>query len=213
MNVGKRIAGIVLLPGLMLIAAGVWAATTGQSVGLLTRDVASIAQVHPLVGALSNVGMILWASAAAICVFSAGVVRGGEGHGEAWFLFSSGGISFVVLLDDMFLIHEDLAGRYLGMGQVQILGAYGTIILAYLIVFRQRILGTSYPLLLLSILFFVVSVALDQVGFHLGNWHLLWEDGAKFVGQFLWLGYFAYTSHALLIGKIKSTGGDSRRTL
>jgi hypothetical protein len=39
-------------------------------IGAFTRDMAALAEIKPYMGLLSNLGMLLWASAAAICFFA-----------------------------------------------------------------------------------------------------------------------------------------------
>src|SRR5262245_8944512 len=71
---------------LVLVAAF----TSHTPLSSLTRDIAAIAKVHPLTGVVSNVGALLWCSAAAICLFSSGLLRQ-RGHlPEARFLLWAG---------------------------------------------------------------------------------------------------------------------------
>ena len=52
----------------------------------LTRDIAVVAGVHPLTGMVSNIGILLWCAAAAICLFSSSVLRHRKRIPESAFL-------------------------------------------------------------------------------------------------------------------------------
>lgn len=61
---------VYLLPLTFLFTVAFASIQTGVAVRTLTSDPADIANIHPLVGIVSNCGILLWAAASAIC-FSA----------------------------------------------------------------------------------------------------------------------------------------------
>ena len=83
------------LPALgLLVAAAILAQVLGIPAGQFTRDMAAIAEVHPLKGALSNVGILLWTGAAAISLFSGATLWRRGDNGMARFLIASGCLTF-----------------------------------------------------------------------------------------------------------------------
>ena len=163
-----------------------------------TLDVTILTGTHPFTGMLSNLGILLWCVTASICFFSAMVLRYVQ-SGEAYkfFLFSSL-LSFYLLIDDLFLIHESLAPDYLGVNQLVVLLLLGFAVSSYLIAFRSVILRTNYLLLLLALGMLTLSVVTDVI--HepwlrgLGQWAYFLEDGAKWLGIVGWCSYYSHTS-------------------
>jgi len=107
---------VLYLPSTGMIAAVAVASICKQvPVGVLTRDVAATANIHPFAGMLSNLGVLLWCSSAVSCLFAGVFAHQRKLRTISLFLLSSGLLTFVLLLDDLFLIHEDLAKRHLGL--------------------------------------------------------------------------------------------------
>jgi|GEM_PF-2919497 len=77
--------------------------TTGFPMADLTRDPLQIAQVPVYTGVLSNLGVLVWAGTAAICLFSYAVVRNRAAPGTSSRFLLAGGLVTVMLLLDAFL--------------------------------------------------------------------------------------------------------------
>ena len=168
----------------------------------LTRDMAAIANVHPLTGLLSNLGIILWCVSAAVCLFAALLLRRGGSREEFLFLLFAGLLSAYLLLDDFFQFHEVLADRYLGLDEKVVYAALGLGAAAHLVAFRKVILRTRFGLLVLAFAFLATSVAIDEItemlALRLGDWEYFFEDGAKWLGIACWCGYYLDTAQLLL---------------
>ena len=83
----------------------------------MTRDVTAIANIHPLSGVLSNLGVLLWCTAAAVCGFASFFLRHAQPRSPSRFLLSSSLLSVYLMLDDLFQLHENLLPRYLGLSE------------------------------------------------------------------------------------------------
>ena len=169
---------------------------TDISVGVLTRDPSAVMKAHPLVGVLSNLGVLLWCASASVSVFvGVYLVYGRFQTTTGWFLIVSGVITSALLVDDFWSVHEDLASRWLGWDERPFFVAYGLAILMAGLRFRQTILRTPYWLLMIALGFFASSLALDMMPYfdRLGDWGFLAEDGFKFLGIVGWSGYFIQT--------------------
>jgi len=161
----------------------------GIPIGKLTRDPSDIVGVPFYVGFLSQIGIFFWAASAAVCMFSATVLSKRPDNIEIKrFLFVSGLLTLVLGLDDIFLLHESVF-TYLGVPEKVVFFTYAGFVLLYLLEFYSVILNTEYILLLIALIFFGVSIALDL--FYLPGLNpFLFEDGAKIAGIVSWLFYF-----------------------
>ncbi len=211
MKTPKPVVGLLYLATVAILGAVALVATSKQvTVGVLTRDMASTARLHPLTGILSNFGILIWCSAAAVSVFAGVVVPRQRDHRWNTFLLVSGLFTAVLLLDDLFLFHEDLARHYLGIPKQVVYAAYGAATVTYLIGFRRIILETEYALLAGALVFFVLSLMVDFRVFGLNPrtspWYYLLEDGFKFVGIAHWGVYHIRTARAALLLTQPRTG-------
>ncbi|MCP3952590.1 MAG: hypothetical protein GY697_10305, partial [Desulfobacterales bacterium] len=132
---------------------------------------------------------------ATICLYSWSILRYSPGAKEnAAFLLYSGLVTTILLLDDFFLLHEELFPLYLGMSEKIFYVGYAGLILYGMVKFKRCTLKTEYVLLLIALLFFGLSVVTDSFQHHLevfaGDWRILFEDGFKLLGIVSWLGYF-----------------------
>ena len=123
----------------------------------LTRDMAAIANVHPLTGVVSNVGILLWCATAAICLFSSSLLRQQGARPEAGFLLWAGLVTTGLLVDDFFMFHEYLAPVHFHLNEKVVLASYGCVTAVYLLRHRRLILGASYWLLAAALVLFAVS--------------------------------------------------------
>ena len=184
---------ILVLLLLVAIAARSW------HIGLsnFTRDMASIANVHPLVGVVSNVGILLWCATAAICLFSRRLLRQKGLHAEARFLLWAGLMTIVLLVDDLFMIHEYIAPVHFHVNEKLVLASYALATGAYLLSHRRLILAANYQLLAAAMALFTASMLVDLAD-GLGWWRLA-EDGCKILGIASWLGYHAGRARQWLV--------------
>ncbi|WP_244860757.1 hypothetical protein [Aromatoleum petrolei] len=171
----------------------------GVPIHLLTSDVTSIAGVPAYTGFLSQLGIFVWAGAAAICFFCARLLAArSDAQEERRFLFVSGLLTVVLAFDDLFLLHEEFFPS-LGIPEKGVFVAYAAFVLFHLVSFRRLILRTDYILLAIAFAAFAVSVGLDLVN-PAGINPYLYEDSAKFVGVVSWLGYFFRAGSGALSG-------------
>lgn len=190
------LAGVMLAP---IVAEGI---IFGVSPEVFTVDLAAIANLNPLSGALSNLGILLWCASMSICLFSSLVLRNISTKDVRLFLVSSGLLSGYLLFDDLFQFHEILAQKYLGIKQVFVVVSIILATASYLIFCRKIILKTNILLLACALGFLALSVVVDQFLepylWRLGQWSLFVEDGAKWIGIFCWFAYLATTAQYFL---------------
>lgn len=171
---------------------------TGVSIKSFMNDPSAIARINPFLGAVSNIGILFWCAAASICFFSFVLLRNSSIRNSLQnFLFASGFITTILLLDDLFLFHEEnwnsretLFPNMYFLSEKVIYISYLLIILFYLVKFRRIILKTDFVLLLLAFLFFGISMSIDFFDISLLDYAIV-EDGCKLFGIVSWFGYFS----------------------
>ena len=179
--------GMALLILLLLAIAG----SAGMSFGVFTQDPMALAQGEPYFGLLSNVGILFWSAAATVCFFVASLGQKIERQPSRHFFILSGLFTLLLLLDDLFLLHEAVLPRLLGIRQRYVLLIYLLLALLYLANYGKVILS-SHPLLMAGALaLFGLSLAEDLLALAPEGWHYLLEDGAKLFGIISWFNYFA----------------------
>ena len=157
----------------------------------LTRDPSATTGDSPFIGALSNFGVLFWCASVAICFFTFALLQttGSLGRFSSFFLFG-GLISFILLLDDLFLFHETVFPLYLNIPEKLVFLSYGLLIIGYVVRFRKLILKTDFIFLILAFGLFGLSIVIDLLELKIS---ILFEDGSKLFGIVSWFGYFAIT--------------------
>ena len=185
------------LPAIFLIIVlGIIGLLTDTSGTSFMRDPAPTMGVSAYIGLVSNIGVLLWSSTAAICIFSYALLRNSlENKDLKLFILFAGLITGYLLLDDFFLFHEQMSDR---IPEAVIFAVYIIVVLCYLVRFRTKILRTEFSLLLLAGILFGLSLAVDvlhdmAIFMYLGNMRVFIEDGFKFLGIVTWFTYFART--------------------
>ena len=200
-SVKNLLITFILSISILAIVAAV-SAFGGVTMDRLTRDVVAIANIHPLYGILSNLGILLWCVAASICLFVAITIRGKAPRSTFLFLLASALLSGWLLFDDLFLFHEDLARRYLGLSEKVVFSSLGMVFSIYLVAFRKTILKTNYFILIVTFGLLASSVLVDVIFerwlWRLGHWTFLVEDGLKWLGISCWCSYYVTAAHQFL---------------
>jgi hypothetical protein len=194
-------------PLALVAAAGV----SGVPLMWLTRDATAVGEVHPLTGFLSSLGILLWGASATLCLFTAFALRAGITTEVFRFLLASGLLAAFLLFDDLFLVHEALAPRYLGMDERLVYAAIVFAAASYALRFRRviaRLGSVTFPIavvLLASSLFMDVALGepLDGV---LGQWLYFVEDGAKWLGIVSWCAFCADACLRLFAERLEAPG-------
>ena len=191
-------ASLAIVYGLTLGALAIAALVSvyrDVPIGFVLRDPLATLHAHPLTGALSNVGVLVWCAAAAICFLTRTLLRQQEGTDEVRaFLLWSGLISVVLLLDDFFQFHDGLVPTYLGLSEEPIFLGYGLLTAWYLVRFRHVILASEWGVLFAALAFFALSMLVDAFQERWSSpWRILFEDGFKLLGIVSWSSYLIRT--------------------
>lgn len=167
----------------------------GRPTSYFLRDPSSILDAPtPLVGMISSLGVLLWSATATICLFSARLLNARGTREQRHFLTGFGLLSCLLMLDDLFLLHEEIWMDTLAIPQPVTFAVYAGIVCGSLVWFRKTILASDFPMLLLALGFFGASICVDLQNDLFGDWHYLVEDGFKLLGITSWLAYFIRTA-------------------
>jgi hypothetical protein len=175
----------------------------GLNIPMVTRDITTIVNAHPLTGMLSNLGILLWCSTSSICLFTVLAFFRKLDQISINFLLGGGVISAYLLFDDLFSFHENLAPKYLGFSEISIYISVFLIVLFYIRINRKIILETQFSLLIIALFFLGISIFTDVFWKIITNaksidWFYLIEDGTKWLGIVGWFSYYLQSSMHVL---------------
>jgi len=177
-----------IIPGLIVYAASLSLSSLAGIKGqLVLRDLAQTCSTPAGVGLLSNLGYLLWLAAAAVALFTAYSGQPGIRGKHKELLACGGWFSFVLCIDDMFLLHD----RYIGQTFLYFL----YVVFAALIAtrYRKQLMGSKGELFLLAVALLGASIGIDQFQLDLPFKYetvQLVEEGAKFLGITTWVLYW-----------------------
>ena len=184
--------GLVLITALQPWVDPRWLYLDPQTVGELSGDCC-----HIYDGAISTLGIMLWASTAAVSLFAALLLFASHRTRAAFFGLHGFMLSALLALDDAYLLHE-VAGPKIGIPQIAMIGMIAAAIVTYLGLQRRYLLGSYRWVLGLSLSCFGLSVGIDQVFHNIGSIWVVAEDGPKFIGIVAWF-LFHLMTHVQLV--------------
>jgi hypothetical protein len=189
----------VLFLGLMIVVSQ----RSGLTLGDLSRDVASTAGVDPLAGFQSNINALLWWTGGAVALFAWWARRQERNDDRHRLLLWLGLLTVILAADDLLLVHEALAPRYLRLSEKALLLIYALALAAILARFARTILASpAFPTFAVALLLFGLSVVVDMFQDRWASeWRVFFEDGLKFLGVVGWTAWLLQTSHDVVSGR------------
>ncbi|MGQ8337686.1 hypothetical protein ACUNWD_14145 [Sunxiuqinia sp. A32] len=170
-----------------------------------TRDPLAVMKTHPFVGFLSNIGVIIWIVTATISLFTSYLIEKEKLQNRYLFHFFSGAITSILLVDDLFMIHDRIFPIYLKISEVPLFIFYGILITVYLYYYRKQILKYDYIILLIALFMFAFSLGVDHFDVESEFIHFF-EDGPKLLGIAAWFVFYLSASISdLSTNSFKST--------
>jgi hypothetical protein len=183
----RSLIGAYIAMAAVLAAGAVGAEASDYGFGELTRDPNAVLGGGPFVGALSNVGVILWFCTAALAVFAGRMTAKIGTDVPPFFLETLAAYTVLLGLDDLFQLHEEVVPALTGLG-------FRTMLLGYVIlgaiiafVYRRGFERSDLAILLLVGVLFGVSVGSDPFLEGDSGYGKLIEDGSKLFGIVTWL--------------------------
>lgn len=162
----------------------------------------------PYLGFLSHAGGLLWIAAAAVGLFVASVLP--RDNDARVVLYLAGGIALIFGLDDVYMFHDFLAPKLLGIPEKIVYLLYAVMVIYLIRVVRRRPGMRGHLLFMVALAAMGLSVGVDVLDsrgwFPLPDPYLL-EDSLKIIGVVFWLGFLVVLATAVLAG---SQSPDSR---
>ncbi|MEA5543132.1 hypothetical protein VB834_29300 [Limnoraphis robusta Tam1] len=180
-------------------------------VHILTRDVFADKNTPPYTGLISNLGVLVLCCSAAVCLFTFFLLQPTTGQAKKTknCLGYFGLISAWMMIDDFFMLHDEVMPLYLGIPEKLVILLTLTWVFFHVVYFRTIILtSTNFKLLGLAFLFLGFSLFIDilpgevdYVG-NESNLFFLLEDGSKLMGIATWCFYlFSTCSQQILLSQ------------
>ena len=199
---------VAITPSLITYALAInLSAMAGIKGILVIRDLAQTCDSALGIGLISNLGYLLWIAPASIALFTAYGTPTNSQHKLKELLLCGGWFSFILCIDDMFLLHD----RYIGQTFLYIVYA----IFAFLIVFkfRDQLIKNGGEIFILAATLLAFSILTDKFQRDIVDilpvkyeTTQIFEEGVKFLGISSWF-YFWWTTSSKFIRKAASHEG------
>ena len=196
----RKAFSIAVLPGLLVYMLAISLSAMAGIKGILViRDLAQTCKSPLGVGLISNLGYLFWMATAAITLFTAYATPTYSQHKLKDLLLCGGWFSFMLCMDDMFLLHD----RYIGQTLLYVVYAIFAFLIAFK--FRDQLLENGGEIFILAANLLALSVLTDKFQHEISDiipikYKILqlFEEGAKFLGITSWL-YFWWSASSKFI--------------
>ena len=176
---------LAVVPALIIYVSSIlFLKATGFELLQIIRDPAQQTGQSSFLGFVSNIGVWLWISSAAICFFAVLAGRSIANNDQRRLLFLIGILSLTLGFDDLFMIHD----RY--VSQKICFLAYAVFAGALLVLYKKAISEIAGFAFLLASFLLAMSIATDLVQDYIPfkYTHIqMIEEGFKFTGGATWL--------------------------
>lgn len=159
-----RLRGLCLyvyvpLGAVLLVVAGQRAVSTS----VLFRDPNVLADAPFYAGILSNLGVLLWWTAAVVGFLSYSLLRtfARSRRAHRYFFLAVAAFTALLALDDLLMLHEEVFPNLLGVPEIAVFGLYALLFAVLLVTFRTRVIRLGLALPGSALAFFGVSVLID----------------------------------------------------
>lgn len=183
---------------LFLVVGGLSRVSESVTLSLIMRDPAIMGRLPFYAGLVPQVETILWSASLTVCLFTLYVLKRRANYfaGTRRFLLQVGILTGLLMADDIFLFHGEIAPKLLNIGGYVIIVAYLVMAIVMLTSNQAEILSSEYLILLLALGLFGASISLDAFSKLTGGLpqfleqiRVFLEDALKFAGTATWLTY------------------------
>lgn len=198
----RAASGVATAAILVVSAAWVGFAGLGWEISLSARDPLAVARAgddvdQPYVGWVSNLGVIGWGVGAVAATFAAQVTLVRGDRSESAFLLVGGVLALLLMLDDLYQLHEYVLPRYVPGPRDSLILVWAAYAVTWACLFRRRLWREpDLPLLTAAGVGFGLSLGferLEVVGYY--------EEGAKLVGIICFAAFhWRVAKRAVLLG-------------
>ena len=195
------LAGLMAPLGLMFCAALLVVRQNGKPVWKLVGDPTAVLHANPLLGFFSNLGILGWCAGASVALFAAAVLVARQAdRAIVRFYHIAGAFTALLMVDDFFLIHDDLAWRYLRLPQNTVYAIYGVFFAAFVVRCRRELLARNPALFALGVGLLAFMAGIDAVASDYSKYIGLAMCGSKLLGIFIWSAWLVLNARNDLAG-------------
>ncbi len=192
----RLIAGIVVGTMAMVLGLVMLFDITGRDWWVLLRDPATAFGFAPYAGLFSHLGVLALAVGGAISVFAALLLRPDQQSRTV--LLSAGTLSIWLALDDLFMLHESVLPRLLGLPETAILGLYLALAMGLVWLIGRTVLTRHYLGFWTAAVFLSVMLVTDLIFEVATSASFLVEESAKICGFMIWAAFWIAEAKATL---------------
>jgi hypothetical protein len=205
-RVGVLIVLVCGLGVLVLALLQLAALHTRVPMGVFTRDPLQLLGAPFYTGIVSNLGVLIGFGGAAVCLFAGAVLpQRSERSRMKQFLLWTGILTAVLVVDDLFMLHDIVIPDHLHIREQFVYAAYVVVAAAYAFSFWRVLWASGAALILIAVACAGLSVLMDQghaiyvlLGTDVIPTNYLIEDGTKFVSIASWAAYGILRSYEAL---------------
>lgn len=190
--------------GIALVIAAVLgiAFSVGVKASYLMDDAIYTGKLEFYAGFVASIMVLLWCVGGTLSLFGYGLAKHSANPTKRTFLLWGGLISYMMLFDDLFLIHETIGDNTV-IPEIAIFSCYGLAILYYLVRYYKTILETNFMFLFVGLSCLGCSVLVDVHIFTPDGWsHTSIETGIeesfKLMGVTHWALYHYKVSYQFI---------------
>ena len=155
-----------------------------------TKDPVQIMDEPFYLGLFSNIGILFWCGSVVVCFFARALIpKTDEKKYIRTFLFFSGLVTMMLMMDDLFLLHEEVFPEYFLIPETGVFVIYSNILLLYVLLFRETIIKTDYVILGLGFFLIGASTFIKRIPMPIPEDTFL-QDAVKLFGIISWFTYF-----------------------
>ena len=181
---------------------------------LLYSDISAYYDLPIYAGIFTTLGIFLWVSVFAICIFTRNILLRNKNKNKLKLAFYKYAcfLNFILLIDDQFLLHEKFVILNEQYGEIYLYFFYLVIVILMLSKFKKVVVKKEIFYLVISLVFFLGSIAIDLsisrlfqavLGKFIFNNTYILEDIFKFIGIYYWLIFFGTLSSRIISEEIK----------
>lgn len=207
----KILASALIIPVLILTAVAPLPEKLAK--GLLRDPASSVYHeavcCGPLLGAVSNFGVVLWTVTAGALLMAAFIMASSKKRNDhARFLAGAGLLTGWLALDDLYMLHDSLLPM-LGAPEKAVYAAYALATGTFFYLFRNLLRRERLLILAAAGGFFAVSILLDIIMEDAARAYY-YEDAAKLFGIAAWAAFWLSAAAARFApANISSSGADA----
>lgn len=191
----RTIAAITLLTLLPVAVAIAASRAAGQDWWILLRDPATAFGFVPYVGLFSHLGVLAMTASGAITAFAAGQLPRGR---QRRILLAVGLFTLWLALDDLFMLHESLIPKGLGLPEPLVLGLYVLVAMGIVALIGPGVVSRRYLGFWAAVGCLALMLVTDMLVSQPTSPSFLIEEAAKLCGFVLWSAFWIAEARAAL---------------